>query len=131
MRQRMRNIMVCQSVAGCCKATGWKRSTGGLILSCRTRPILRRKKWQRLRPEVALHEPHLALTDGGDGLSAYRVIAGQAAGYLAEAGRVIVEIGARQGAAVEAIFRTQAWGSVEVLPDLDGRDRVVVARNPA
>ncbi|HCT34357.1 MAG TPA: peptide chain release factor N(5)-glutamine methyltransferase, partial [Sulfitobacter sp.] len=33
-------------------------------------------------PELRLHEPEMALTDGQDGLSVYRIIAAQAQGYL-------------------------------------------------
>ena len=73
----------------------------------------------------------MALTDEGDGLTAYRTIADQAGSYLTARGRVLCEIGWEQGPDVSAIFEGRGWGSVHVLPDLDGRDRVVLARNPA
>ncbi len=94
-------------------------------------PYLSQEEYVAAEPELARHEPRGALTDGADGLSAYRVIAGQAAGYLSQGGRVLVEIGWQQGAAVAEIFRNAAWGDIEILPDLDGRDRVIRARNPA
>ncbi|MGR3436790.1 MAG: peptide chain release factor N(5)-glutamine methyltransferase, partial [Shimia sp.] len=48
-----------------------------------------------LAPELA-HEPRGALTDGGDGLSAYRTLFGGAARHLAPGGRVLAEFGAGQ-----------------------------------
>jgi release factor glutamine methyltransferase len=41
---------------------------------------------------------------------------------------VLVEIGPTQGAAVSGLFRQAGLEDVRVHPDLDGRDRVVVAR---
>lgn len=81
-----------------------------------------------LSPEVRDHEPHLALTDGGDGLAAYRAIAAQAPAHLAPGGRLIVEIGATQGPDVAAILMQAGFGDVAIHPDLDGRDRMVAAR---
>ncbi|MFN3645836.1 MAG: peptide chain release factor N(5)-glutamine methyltransferase [Gemmobacter sp.] len=83
-----------------------------------------------LSPEVRDHEPHLALTDGADGLAAYRRIAAQAPGHLAPGGRLLLEIGPTQGAAVAGLMRDAGLAGVSVRPDLDGRDRVVLARAP-
>ena len=94
-------------------------------------PYIAADEMAALAPEVARHEPRMALTDGGDGLSAYRVIAAQAGAYLEADGRVICEIGHRQGQAVVALFDDHGWGDVTLLQDLDGRDRCVIARNPA
>lgn len=94
-------------------------------------PYLSQEEFDAAQPELRKFEPRAALTDGGDGLSAYRIIAADAAGYLSQAGRVLVEIGWQQGQVVRDIFLQSAWGNVEILPDLDGRDRVVAARNPA
>jgi release factor glutamine methyltransferase len=79
-----------------------------------------------LSPDVRDHEPHLALTDGGDGLSAYRDILRQAPRYLAVGGRLLFEIGASQGPAVTALARAAGFAGPRILTDLDGRDRVVV-----
>ncbi|MEO1733771.1 MAG: peptide chain release factor N(5)-glutamine methyltransferase [Pseudomonadota bacterium] len=81
-----------------------------------------------LADEVRLHEPREALTDGADGLSAYRHIAGAVSWYLTPGGRVMVEIGASQGKDVAALFTGAGLSDVTIVPDLDGRDRVVVAR---
>ncbi|MBQ0749523.1 MAG: peptide chain release factor N(5)-glutamine methyltransferase [Roseovarius sp.] len=78
-----------------------------------------------LMPEVRDHDPRLALTDEADGLAAYRAIAGGAGAHLRPGGRLMVEIGWRQGAAVADILRAAGFEAVAVLPDLEGRDRVV------
>lgn len=94
-------------------------------------PYLAAEEMADVSPELSLHEPRLALTDEADGLSVYRLIAGQAPRYLTTTGRVLVEIGSTQGPSVRDIFRDSGWGSVAILHDLDGRDRVVFAQNPA
>ena len=83
-----------------------------------------------LAPEVRDHEPHGALTDGGDGLAAYRAIARQAPAALVPGGRLLVEIGPTQGQAVAALFAAAGLDDIRILPDLDLRDRVVCARRP-
>ena len=93
-------------------------------------PYLAASEMQFVQPELRDYEPRIALTDEADGLSAYRVIASQAQGYLSAQGRVIVEIGWQQGADVAAIFGAQGWGDVAILPDLGGRDRVICASKP-
>lgn len=83
-----------------------------------------------LSEEVRRHEPRMALTDGGDGLGAYRKIAAQAGAYLEGGGRVLLEIGSSQAADVLDILEGAGFGGLQVIPDLDGRDRVIVARLP-
>lgn len=80
-----------------------------------------------LAPEVRDWEPLLALCPGGDGLAAYRAIARGAGAHLAPGGQLVVEIGAAQGAAVSALMRGAGFGRVSLWPDLDGRDRIIMA----
>lgn len=94
-------------------------------------PYIAAAEMAGLAPEVLLHDPAIALSPGGDGLSAYRQIAAQAPAHLAPAGRVIVEIGWTQGADVSAVFAQAGWRDLRVIPDMEGRDRVVLAQNPA
>lgn len=94
-------------------------------------PYIAAEEMADLAPEVQQHEPRMALTDEADGLSAYRIIAAEAGAYLRATGRVMCEIGHRQGRAVCALFEEHGWGDVAMLVDLDGRDRGIVARNPA
>lgn len=92
-------------------------------------PYIAEDEMAHLSPEV-LREPRRALTPGGDGLAAYRAIACGAPARLMPQGRLIVEIGPTQGASVAALFAAQGLTDIRVLPDLDGRDRVVAARKP-
>jgi len=94
-------------------------------------PYLAASEMADVAPELSDHEPAMALTDGLDGLSVYRIIADQAQGYLTAAGRVLVEIGWEQGDAVCDIFRDAGWAGVTLVQDLDGRPRVVCADTPA
>lgn len=82
-----------------------------------------------LSPEVLGHEPHMALTDGADGLTAYRAIAAGAGAHLAAGGRILVEIGPTQGPAVSALFEAAGLLEVRIHKDFDGRERVVSAKS--
>lgn len=88
-------------------------------------PYIARDEMPLLAPEVRDWEPRQALTDEGDGLGAYRAIAAGAPDHLTPGGWLLVEIGPSQGAAVAALMAQAGLGAVQVLPDLDGRDRVV------
>lgn len=88
-------------------------------------PYITADEMTQLAPEVQNWEPHAALTPGGDGLDAYRVIIKAAPQYLTAGGRLIVEIGATQTADVQALFQARGFDGITCLQDLDGRDRVV------
>ena len=90
-------------------------------------PYVSEADYAGLSPEVR-HEPKIALTPGGDGLAAYRVIAREAPGHLTPGGRLLVEIGFDQGTAVAQLFVEAGLDDVAVHPDLSGKDRVVSAR---
>lgn len=93
-------------------------------------PYIARQEMPGLSPEVRNWEPHLALTDGADGLGAYRAIAAGAPARLMAGGRLLLEIGPTQGAPVAALLRQAGLAGIRILPDMDGRDRVVVAVKP-
>ena len=80
-----------------------------------------------LSPDVRDWEPRHALTPGPSGLEAYRRIAAGLPRLLAPGGRVLVEIGATQGAAVAAELGAAGLARVTLHRDLDGRDRVIEA----
>ncbi|MFQ5347003.1 MAG: peptide chain release factor N(5)-glutamine methyltransferase [Rhodothalassiaceae bacterium] len=81
-----------------------------------------------LMPEVAGHEPRLALDGGGDGLAAYRRILADVAAYLAPGGWLFCEIGATQADAVAALATAAGLAPVARLADLAGRPRVIAAQ---
>lgn len=91
-------------------------------------PYIAAEEMAALAPEVRDWEPHLALTPGGDGLEPYRIIARGAPARMMPGGRLLVEIGPTQGQAVSALFRAAGLEGIRILPDMDGRDRVVVAK---
>ena len=90
-------------------------------------PYIALSEMAGLAPDVRDWEPHGALTDGADGLTAYRAIAAGARDHLHPGGHLLVEIGPSQGADVSAILAAAGFGT-RVIADLDGRDRVVSAR---
>ena len=90
-------------------------------------PYIAQADMPGLSPEVRLWEPRLALTPGGDGLGAYRSILRDVRSVLVPGGRVLLETGAGQGDAVAALCQSAGLQAVRVLPDMDGRDRVVSA----
>jgi len=91
-------------------------------------PYIAMAEMNDLQPEVRDYEPRIALTDGADGLSAYKVIAAGARDHLTGNGRVLVEIGPTQAADVSDIFGAARLSDIRIYQDLDGRDRVVAAR---
>jgi release factor glutamine methyltransferase len=114
-----------------CALSDWFGDIGGrfaLILS--NPPYIGAREMADLAPEVAQHDPHHALTDGADGLTAYRHIAEGAPHHLEPGGILMVEIGPSQGADVSGFFQEVGLVNLRVLPDLDGRDRVVTAQMP-
>lgn len=99
-----------------------------LILS--NPPYIAAAEMAGLAPEVRDWEPHLALSPGGDGLDAYRAIAAGAGARLMGGGRLLLEIGPSQAAAVSALLAAQGFVDLSVRSDLDGRDRVISALKP-
>ena len=106
----------------------WYRDvTGCFDLIVSNPPYIAQSEMGGLAPELTKWEPHQALTDGADGLTAYRAIAEGAAEYLNPGGRVLVEIGHLQGDAVTEIF-SEYGAETHRFSDLDGRDRVISAQ---
>ncbi|MEM9342656.1 MAG: peptide chain release factor N(5)-glutamine methyltransferase [Pseudomonadota bacterium] len=93
-------------------------------------PYIAAAEMPDLAPEVRDHDPEIALTDGADGLTAYRHIAAGALAHLTPGGRLLVEIGPTQAASVTALFADAGLENITPHPDLDGRDRVVSGRAP-
>lgn len=77
-----------------------------------------------LMPEVARHEPRLALDGGADGLDVYRRLIPMAAARAREG--LAVEVGHRQAARVLDLFRRSGLCELRTEADLGGVDRVVM-----
>lgn len=80
-----------------------------------------------LQPEVREHEPHIALSDGGDGLSIVKKIIGGAPVFLKQGGWLLIEVGFSQAAEVREIVDSKIWQGLDILPDLQGIPRMVSA----
>ena len=78
--------------------------TGPFDIILSNPPYIARGEIPSLPPEVRDFDPGLALDGGADGLDGYRMIAADARRLLAPGGRLIVELGAGQEAAVAALF---------------------------
>ena len=89
-------------------------------------PYITTPEMEQLVPEVARHEPHLALHGGWDGLDCYRAIAGGLGGRLRPDGRLLLEIGAEQGDSVPAIFAAAGFACTARHNDLAGLPRCLV-----
>jgi release factor glutamine methyltransferase len=113
------------------RKSDWFSNVSGLFdLIVSNPPYIAAAELPGLEPEVRDWEPQLALSPGGDGLDAYRAIVAGAGAHLLPGGRLLVEIGPAQGQAVAGLFARAGLADIRVLPDLDGRDRVVAAEKP-
>jgi release factor glutamine methyltransferase len=81
-----------------------------------------------LEPEVRDHDPKLALNGGADGLRFYERLAREAGPFLQSGGRIMVEFGDGQAAAIRKMFEQQKWIVEQVKPDYSGRLRFLEAR---
>ncbi len=81
-----------------------------------------------LQREVRDFEPKTALSGGPDGLDIVRRIIAGAPKLLKTNGMLMMEIGWDQSERVSKIFDASSWKSIEMLPDLQGIPRIVVAK---
>jgi release factor glutamine methyltransferase len=91
-------------------------------------PYLAVNEWADLDPVVRDHDPYEALVAGETGLEDLATIIGDAPGHFLGEGVVVCEIGALQAHATREIAAEAGASSVDVLRDLAGRERVLVAR---
>ncbi len=81
-----------------------------------------------LQPEVARHEPHLALDGGPDGLDCIRHLVATAPDYLQPGGIWLIEMMAGQGEAVENLLKQQgSYRNIQIHTDFAGLDRFAIA----
>jgi len=86
-----------------------------------------------LEPEVAKHEPRLALDGGVAGMDFILRICREVPRLLCPGGQLFMEIGADQGEATRLLFTeglkdSPGFEKIEILVDYAGRDRVLHAR---
>lgn len=81
-----------------------------------------------MAPEVADHDPHVALFGGDDGHELVDRLLTLAAAWLRPGGTVVIEIDDRRGEDAATAAAGAGLTDVRVAPDLTGRDRALVAR---
>ena len=92
-------------------------------------PYIESATVERLMPEVAAHEPRLALDGGVDGLAAYRIIAGASPKLVVRGGWAVVEGGEGQAPEIAALFSAAGLAPQPARKDLGGVERVVPAQH--
>lgn len=105
----------------------WQGRLAGLVANP---PYIPNAIVPTLAPEVANHEPPLALAGGDDGLDAIRHLVNVAPDYLPPGGLWLVEHMQGQAATIRALLAAHPkFTGIQSVPDLTGRDRFVVAQS--
>ncbi|HSE53757.1 MAG TPA: peptide chain release factor N(5)-glutamine methyltransferase [Gemmatimonadales bacterium] len=91
-------------------------------------PYLSEAEYQALDASVKAWEPREALVSGPDGLAATRRLLAQAPGLLAPGGWLVMELDFSRGDLTAGLARGAGLVDVNVLNDLFGRARYLVAR---
>jgi release factor glutamine methyltransferase len=92
-------------------------------------PYIRTGDLPSLQPEVREFEPKIALTAGPDGSEIQQRIISQAPQFLRKHGALIMEMGDGQSEKIAGIIKKHGdFGTAEILKDLAGIDRVIVAK---
>lgn len=87
-------------------------------------PYISSHEFSLLDEEIKKYEPKEALWGGEDGMDFYRIFANRLLPLLNARGRIFLEIGADMGKKVIDIFKNRCR-SIQLFPDLAGRDRVL------
>ncbi len=87
-------------------------------------PYIRSDVIATLDPEVARHDPRLALDGGPDGLAPYRTLLADLPRLLRPGGVGLFEIGHDQGGDLVRLAAEAGLPAPRILPDLAGNDRV-------
>lgn len=92
-------------------------------------PYISEEEYLFLDREVKDFEPRNALVAGESGLEIYERLADQLAAFLYPQARVWLEIGYRQGAAVQTLFKKLHWKNQRVENDWAGHNRFFFLEN--
>ncbi|HEX8285641.1 MAG TPA: peptide chain release factor N(5)-glutamine methyltransferase [Pyrinomonadaceae bacterium] len=91
-------------------------------------PYVAESDIEGLQREVRDHEPRVALTPGGDGLSVVRRLLAESPRFLKPDGLLLMEIGFGQHEPVAALIDPKVWTLLDVREDLQGIPRTVALR---
>ncbi len=93
-------------------------------------PYVAEDEMETLQADVRLHEPHLALVAGPDGLDVMRRLINAAPNHLVAGGHLLVEIAPEQAAAACDLLTSQGtYAGIDLIKDLAGRPRVIRAQS--
>ena len=91
-------------------------------------PYVAESDLEGLQREVRDHEPRVALTPGGDGLSVIRRLVAESPRHLKPGGHLLMEIGFNQHEQVAALIDPAVWTLLDIHRDLQGIPRTVALR---
>jgi release factor glutamine methyltransferase len=91
-------------------------------------PYIASEEIATLEMEVRDFDPRGALDGGADGLDFYRRLASEAGAFLKPGGKIMIEFGEGQAAAISEIFAARQWTVESVHQDYTKRERMLVAR---
>ncbi len=91
-------------------------------------PYIKKREIELLQEEVK-KEPIVALDGGEDGLFFYKKIIREAPFYIKSGGKIGFEIGYSQKEEVTTLLEESGFKDVEIIKDLAGIDRVIIAEH--
>ncbi|MFV0516088.1 MAG: peptide chain release factor N(5)-glutamine methyltransferase [Aminipila sp.] len=92
-------------------------------------PYIESEVIETLEEEVRVHEPHLALDGGEDGLDFYKRILKEAPKHLNKGGMIFFEIGHNQGKIImEKLAHMGQYTDIEMKKDYNEHDRVIICK---
>ena len=121
----MRNASINDTEIRLIKSDLFKDIDGRFDVIVSNPPYIPAEEIETLSPEVRDHDPRMALDGGEDGLDIYRRIVSECGDVLNAGGRLYMEIGFDQAAAVGGLMEKAGFRDIEVVKDLAGKDRVI------
>jgi release factor glutamine methyltransferase len=88
-------------------------------------PYIAKEEFNLLKPELQNYEPKIALTDGSDGFSFYKIISSKAKNFLSSKGKLYFEVGQGQAETVKNIMKKELYSNINFKKDYLNIDRVV------
>lgn len=93
-------------------------------------PYIAEEERSLMTRSVLDFEPHQALFAGPEGLDIIRRLIPAAFAALPPGGHLLLEIGFRQGPALQQLLQDQGFESIEIIKDYGNQDRVAAAQKP-
>ena len=91
-------------------------------------PYVASAEIETLAPDVARHEPRLALDGGADGFDYIRRLSAESMPLLVSGGWLMFELSPEQAGTAREILVADGYEAVEVIADLSGQPRIAAGR---